>query len=235
MPAQARWSRFTTSCAPKRRAWSVCSTTIDGRETTFRVLLCSPEKTFDDYVHLRLDEQAELAAGRYAIREAGPECVRLTCATSRAGTGPMVDSLEPLRCAKQFSFAHDGEGFRISCAVELQSDGAALQVQLGLEVILNFLAPQEPNRYFDTAAGRMSLRWAAAVPVADLNPARLRIVDEWQNVAATIEAPAAHQLWIAPIEHGLQNRRRRLRAGLPGVANPGRLARGAGRRCDVAR
>ncbi len=28
----------------------------------------------------------------------------------------------------------------------------------------------------------------------------LRVVDEWQNVAATIEAPSAGQFWIAPIE-----------------------------------
>jgi alpha-amylase len=28
----------------------------------------------------------------------------------------------------------------------------------------------------------------------------LRIVDEWQNVAATLAAPTAAQFWVAPIE-----------------------------------
>jgi alpha-amylase len=28
----------------------------------------------------------------------------------------------------------------------------------------------------------------------------LRVVDEWQNVAATLEAPAAAEFWVAPIE-----------------------------------
>src|SRR6266705_3024604 len=28
----------------------------------------------------------------------------------------------------------------------------------------------------------------------------LRVVDEWQDVAVTIDAPGASQLWIAPIE-----------------------------------
>jgi SepF-like predicted cell division protein (DUF552 family) len=29
---------------------------------------------------------------------------------------------------------------------------------------------------------------------------RLRLVDEWQNVAATIEAPYAKEIWVAAIE-----------------------------------
>jgi alpha-amylase len=38
------------------------------------------------------------------------------------------------------------------------------------------------------------------VPAASSGIAQLRVVDEWQNVAATIEAPAASQLWVSPIE-----------------------------------
>jgi alpha-amylase len=67
-------------------------------------------------------------------------------------------------------------------------------------MILNFLAPEEPDRYFDLPAGRHPLRWAAAVPASELPSGKLRLVDHWQNVAATIEAPSAAHFWISPIE-----------------------------------
>ena len=44
------------------------------------------------------------------------------------------------------------------------------------------------------------LRWAAAIPGPELPQGRLRMVDEWQNVAATLAAPGASQVWVAPIE-----------------------------------
>ena len=42
------------------------------------------------------------------------------------------------------------------------------------------------------ARARHRLRWAGAVASAKSKPAHLRIVDEWQDVAATIDAPKAH-------------------------------------------
>ena len=67
-------------------------------------------------------------------------------------------------------------------------------------MILNFLAREEPDRYFDLPSGRHPLRWAAAVPASELPLGKLRLVDEWQNAAATIEAPSAAHFWISPIE-----------------------------------
>ena len=55
------------------------------------------------------------------------------------------------------------------------------------------------HRYFETPSGRHPLAWSAAVSAAETG-CRLAVVDEWQNVAATIEAPSARELWIAPIE-----------------------------------
>ena len=73
-------------------------------------------------------------------------------------------------------------------------------MQVGIEIILNFLAPDEPDRYFEFGGGRHLLRWAAAIPGPELPHGRLRVVDEWQNVAATLAAPGASQVWVAPIE-----------------------------------
>jgi hypothetical protein len=104
-------------------------------------------------------------------------------------------------CSKHFAFAHqEGDGYTVSCAVELSAAGSQpLRALLGLEVVLNLLAPTEPDRYFEVQGQRHPLRWAAAVP-APSTGASLRVVDEWQNVAATVDAPSATQFWVAPIE-----------------------------------
>ncbi len=159
----------------------------------FRMLLFAKDKTFENYRQLALEEHAAFAGGPYAVREAGPERVVLACEAASAENGPRV------RCTKQLTFANAGAGVRVTCAVELQSaEGAAMDARAGLELVLNLLAPDAPDRYFEIGAQRHALRWAGAVQAADA--ARLRMVDEWQGVAITIEAAGASGFWIAPIE-----------------------------------
>ncbi len=83
------------------------------------------------------------------------------------------------------------------------TSGAA-RMFAGVEIILNFLAPNEPDRYFefqrDAKPERQRLGWGG-----EISAPTLRVVDEWQNVAAVIDAPAiasgdAAKIWIAPIE-----------------------------------
>ena len=89
----------------------------------------------------------------------------------------------------------------MDCASELSLSGSsAFRGQIGIEVILNFLAPDEPDRYFDLPSARHRLRWAGALRSSELPSGKLRLVDEWQNAAATIEAPTAADFWISPIE-----------------------------------
>jgi 4-alpha-glucanotransferase len=165
----------------------------------FRLLLFSPAKSFEDYATIHLDENAALAGGDYTVRIAGPRHIDLSCETLLAGHTPEIPA-QRICCLKRFSFAHDGDGCTIACAVQLSAAGAEpLRAFVGLELVLNLLAPNEPDRYFETPDGRHTLRWSAAVPAAPAG-ASLRVVDEWQNVAATINAPAAAQFWVAPIE-----------------------------------
>jgi len=168
----------------------------------FRLLLFPAQKNFEDYQQLRLEEHAALAGGRYLVREALPERVSLACEAPLA-SGPGAASQELLRCAKHFSFAHTAKGYQVHCAVELASAAAqAHRAQVGIEIVLNLLAPDVPDRYFETFTpeGRHPLRWAAAVPTSQSDSARLRVVDLWQDVAATLDAPLASHLWVAPIE-----------------------------------
>ncbi|PYU28170.1 MAG: hypothetical protein DMG31_20760, partial [Acidobacteria bacterium] len=166
----------------------------------FRLLLFSSDKTFKDYEELRLEENAALASGSYAVLENGPTSISLECEVPcpycAAGGGPV----ELMRCTKRFSFAAGSKGYRLHCTSRLSCAHTQARAALvGVEIVLNFLAPREQNRYFEIPSGRHPLGWSAAVSGPEIR-SRLRVVDEWQNVAATIEAPFAKELWITPIE-----------------------------------
>jgi hypothetical protein len=162
----------------------------------FRLLLFSPGKTQEDYETLRLDEDASLAGGSYRVLEA--EATRVSLASDEVqspGTSKQVAG-SGWRAEKAFSFSPAGRGFEIRCDFSLShSQSAAAPMQVGLEVVLNLLAPNVPDRYFESAGQRHPLRWSAAVPASEL-----RIVDHWQKVGITLQAPSAAHFWIAPIE-----------------------------------
>jgi hypothetical protein len=151
----------------------------------FRLLLFGRGKTHQDCSTVRLEEDAALAGGRYRIADLSPMGVTLT--SEESSDWP---------AEKKFSFASTPAGFDVTCEVVLgrRAQGAA-SVYVGLEMILNFLAPSARDRYFESAGQRYPLRWGAAAPGSDL-----RVVDEWQGVSVTLEALHAQNFWIAPIE-----------------------------------
>src|SRR5258708_19925209 len=66
---------------------------------------------------------------------------------------------------------------------------------VGIETIVNLLAPTEPDRFFETPSGPQGLRYSGALPGPILH-----IQDGWQKVRITLHAPGAENFWIAPIE-----------------------------------
>ena len=153
----------------------------------FRLLLFSRSKNHREYETVRLDEDAALAGGSYRI--AGLSATRVTLISEEEGnpdwTAEKVLSFQPMR-----------DGFDASCAVSLRRNANGFaSVNVGIEVVANFLAPSSPDRYFQSDGKRFPLRWSAAIP-----PAELRIVDEWQRICLTLEARGANSFWIVPIE-----------------------------------
>jgi len=149
----------------------------------FRLLLFPANQTFSDYEQLRIDDHMGIAAGNYSIARWDDSSALLRCEQAPGWTA-----------TKHFTLAPAGGGFEMACDIELcgQADAA---LQVGVEMVVNFLAPDAPDRYFELHGERHPLRWAAATPASDL-----RVVDEWQNTAVTIAAPGAREFWIAPIE-----------------------------------
>jgi 4-alpha-glucanotransferase len=151
----------------------------------FRLLLFGQGKTQQDYAVVHLEEDAALAAGRYRVANVTES--RIALASEDSVDWP---------AEKTFSFAPIEDGFEIVCDVVLRrSARGAASVNVGIEVVINFLAPSAPDRYFESDGRRYPLRWSAAIPGQEL-----RIVDEWQAASIALEASGSRQFWVAPIE-----------------------------------
>ena len=142
-------------------------------ENSFRLLLFGRDKTYQDCASVRLKEDPGLAGGPYSITQTSSQLVSLA---SPAGGDWLAE--------KHFSLGSTPEGFEIICDVIVKrtAEGAA-SVNVGIEVVVNFLAPSAPDRYFESSGQRFPLRWSAAVPASPL-----RVVDEWQKVGVTLTA-----------------------------------------------
>jgi 4-alpha-glucanotransferase len=151
----------------------------------FRLLLFGQGKTHEDYAAVRLDEDAALAGGRYGVSASSSTSVALT---SKDDSDWFAE--------KNISFVSTPDGFDVACDVVLRRRAStAATINVGIEVVVNFLAPAEGNRFFEVDGRRHPLRYSAAAQVTSL-----RVVDEWQKAAVALEAPAARSFWIAPIE-----------------------------------
>jgi alpha-amylase len=151
----------------------------------FRVLLFDRNKTYEDAGNVKLGEDAGLAGGYYRTVEL----------SSTAGTFASEGSAD-WPAEKSFTFSKIDRGFAVTCDLMIRRNApGTASVYVGLESILNFLAPSAPDRYFETNGTRYPLRWGAHIPASDL-----RVVDEWQGVSVTLSAPGARDFWITPIE-----------------------------------
>ena len=155
------------------------------RRHSFRVLLFGQGKNYEDCAVVSLDEDAAVAGGRYRASDVSHNQVKLASDASPDW---------PIR--KVLSFASTNEGFNVACGLNLRRNApGTASVYVGLEVVINFLAPSAPDRYFEMQGQRFPLRWGAAVPAVDL-----RVVDEWQHISVKFDAPRARDFWITPTE-----------------------------------
>ena len=170
----------------------------------FRLLLFANGKTHTDFEALRLGESAAFAGGDYNIEQATPHDVKLALEAPLCNELSGVELGSALRAAKTFKLDWNKEGFTVACRLDLarseapvraNASSAPQQFMVGLEVVLNLLAPNISDRYFQFAGSRQPLEWSGVVEGPEL-----RLVDEWQDVAVKMDARGASQLWVAPIE-----------------------------------
>jgi len=163
---------------------------------TFRLLLFDPARTHADYEALELQEDPGFAGGEFAADDWAAQNAELTREGVLGWQGSPSPGGAEIFVTKHFSFGPAPHGCEVACEVRMQLKAPLEKpVAIGLESVVNLLAPTKPDRFFETPGGRQNLRFSGALP----GPI-LRMEDGWQRLRIALHAPAAQHFWIAPIE-----------------------------------
>jgi hypothetical protein len=161
----------------------------------FRLFLFDPARTHADYEALELHEGAEIAGGEFRVERSSPNEAELIQDVPFAGAEDQPSSAK-FTVAKRFSFGPAPHGCEVACEIHLKFSAPPQKpIAVGLESVLNLLAPTQSDRFFETPDGRQNLRFSAGVPGPSL-----RMEDGWQRLRIALQASAAKEFWIAPIE-----------------------------------
>jgi hypothetical protein len=162
----------------------------------FRVLLFEPARTQGQYETLDLQEDPGFAGGAFHVNSSSANDAQLIredelkVAAKGGSPGPR------LSLAKRFSFGPAPNGCEVGCEIGLKLKSSVTKpIAVGIESIINLLAPSEPDRFFETPKGPQNLRFSGVLP----GPL-LRLEDGWQRIRVTLHAPGAKEFWVAPIE-----------------------------------
>ena len=154
---------------------------------SFRCYLFSQGKSVEDFVALNLGELPDLAMGAWSVADAGPQSVRL----SWKDTAP-----KGLELTKTFRWDENRKDFVLTCRLGVRNHSdQPLEAALGVELIVNLLAPHSPDRYWILEGGRQEpLAWCG-----ETASGHVQARDEWDRLQVEIAAPGASRLWIAPM------------------------------------
>ncbi len=162
----------------------------------FRILIFDPSRTHADYETLELREDAGFAGGAFVVKNSAALSAELFRADKIQPHGKAEATASKLLLFKHFSFNPSPNGFEVVCEIRLKlKEPLEKPVAVGIESIVNLLAPIEPDRFFETPAGRANLRFSGALPAPIL-----RMEDGWQGVRVALHAPLSEGFWVAPIE-----------------------------------
>ena len=158
----------------------------------FRVMICSPKRTHEEYAQLQLQEDAGFAGGEYQVRSSGPH----EAVIEREAMLPTKDGDVLFHLTKRFSFGSAPNGCEVACEIGVKvKQPMERAVIIGLESVINLLAPDAVDRFIETMDGPKNLRFSGILP----GPI-LRMEDGWQRIRVALHAPGTENLWIAPIE-----------------------------------
>ena len=130
----------------------------------FRVMIFDPDRTHADYEILELREDAGFAGGVFTVKNSAPNEAELFRADSLTLQGKTDSASSKLLLLKQYTFSPATNGFEATCVITLKlKDILEKPVAVGIESVINLLAPTEPDRFFETPAGRSGKRIFASV------------------------------------------------------------------------
>jgi alpha-amylase len=163
---------------------------------SFRILLFDPSRTHSDYDALQLTELPAVAGGAFQIRNSSAASAELVFDQPLPEFAANPTNPPRLRIIKRFLFGPAPNGCEVSCDVAVSlSKTLSKPLLFGIESVINFLAPADSDRFFETPSGPQNLRFSGSLP----GPL-LRMEDGWQRIRAALHAPLAGEFWVAPIE-----------------------------------
>ncbi len=162
----------------------------------FRVLIFDPARTHVDYEALELREDPGFAGGAFTVKSSAPHEAELFRSDSLALPDKSESGTPKLLLLKQYSFSPALNAFEAACEITLKfKEVLEKPLAIGIESVINFLAPTEPDRFFETPLGKKNLRFSGSMP----GPI-LRMEDGWQRVRVSLHAPLVEEFWVSPIE-----------------------------------
>jgi hypothetical protein len=162
----------------------------------FRALLFDPARTQAEYETLELQEDPGFAGGMFHVKSSSANDAQLIREDDLKVAAKGNAAAPRLSFAKRFSFGPAPHGCEIGCEIGLKlKQPLATPIAVGIESVINLLAPAEPDRFFETPKGPQNLRFSGVLPAP-----LLRMEDGWQRIRITLHAPGAKEFWVAPIE-----------------------------------
>lgn len=160
----------------------------------FRTYVFPSHKTWKDFELLRLEENEALAHGAWKAASIKSHAATIefhnTCDIRSNGCVMHVEALKTL------SSKVSGARWQMECRSSLSTDRSCpAGTALGLELVLNLLAPDAHDRYFLAREVHRPLEFRGAIESGTLT-----LVDEWQRVKITLETRPEAVWWIVPIE-----------------------------------
>jgi hypothetical protein len=163
---------------------------------SFRLLLFDPARTHNEYDSLQLGEVPGFATDVFQPRHSSAGSAELCMERLLPEFAADAESPPRLLVTKEFSFGPSPQGCEISCEISLSlSEPIPRSMCVGIESVVNFLAPADSDRFFETPDGPHNLRFSGSLP----GPL-LRMEDGWQRIRLTLHAPSVAEYWVAPIE-----------------------------------
>ncbi|MDE3178212.1 MAG: DUF1926 domain-containing protein, partial [Acidobacteriota bacterium] len=155
----------------------------------FRAYLFPRRKTWHDFDSLALEEHEDLAQGGWEVDRGSddPSHVKLVSPFA-AGKNAQTQVAE-----KTFKLTATDDAWEIDCALGLSFEGGEL-MSVGMEIVLNLLAPESHDRYYLAGGLRQPLGFRG-----EFDRPALTVVDEWQRLEISLDAPES-KWWIVPIE-----------------------------------
>jgi 4-alpha-glucanotransferase len=163
---------------------------------TFRLFLFDASRNSADFEALKLQEDPGFAGGTFTVDGSSSHDAELLRDGVVTLAGDRSASTAELSLSKHFSFGPAPRGCEVACELRLKFKSSVERpIAVGLESVVNLLAPNAADRFFETPEGPQNLRFAGALPGPTL-----RMEDGWQRVKIVLHAPGAQHFWVAPIE-----------------------------------